>query len=264
MRIPVTMCHGVGGPLTAERFAALVSIARELGFTSITYDELDGWLNRAEELPDRPIMLDFDHPEKSIYDDIRPILADLGYHGSLFINTGAIERMHQAPLPSPDRRELMTWDEVGELVETGWLIGSHTVTHPNLSDLSMRDPSGQRLRKELEDCDETIRFRVGVESKDFAFTGTSWSSVAEQEVMKRYRFGRLWIVGSIYKADGRTIRYADLVGVEGQDEIDGGPPMAARYITRSSHHYRLPSMELTRLVLEPEAFRRYLMGAVAD
>jgi hypothetical protein len=82
--------------------------------------------------------------------------------------------------------------------------------------------------------------------------------VAEREVKQRYRFGRLWIVGSEYEADGRTIRYADLVGVPGEDEEDGGPPHAARYITRETDPYRLPSMELQRLLHAPGAFRRYL------
>ena len=98
--------------------------------------------------------------------------------------------------------------------------------------------------------------------QDFAFTGTSWSSSAEREVKARYRFGRLWIVGAEYQVDGKKTRYADLVGVPGTDEADGGPPHAARYITRDSDPYRLPSMEINALIFEPEAFRRYLEGAL--
>ena len=86
--------------------------------------------------------------------------------------------------------------------------------------------------------------------------------MAEQEVMKRYRFGRLWIVGSEYNAGGETIRYADLVGVPGLDEDDGGPPAAARYITKDSNPYRLPSMELQRLIHDYDAYRSYLVGAL--
>jgi peptidoglycan/xylan/chitin deacetylase (PgdA/CDA1 family) len=156
----------------------------------------------------------------------------------------------------------MTWEEVGELVEAGWLIGAHTVSHPDLSALSVKDPSGQLVRDELEQCDETLEKRLGVRPRDLAYTGTTWSSAAEREVMKRYRFGRLWIVGTEYQADGGPIRFAELAGIPGPDEDDGGPPYAARYITEETHAYRLPSMELTALIHEPEAFRRYLEGAV--
>ena len=53
-----------------------------------------------------------------------------------------------------------------------------------------------------------------------------------------------------------------LVGLPGSDEIDGGPPNEARYITEQSDPYRLPSMELQALLHEPESLRRYLEGAL--
>ncbi len=140
-------------------------------------------------------------------------------------------------------------------------IGSHTHTHPDLSDLSLKDPSGEAVREELVKCGEILERQLGVEARDFAFTGTTWSAVAESEVQKRYRFGRLWIIGSTYRADGGEIRYADLVGVCGADEPDGGPPYAARYITKRTHPYRLPSMELAYLIHEYDTFRSYLEGA---
>ena len=121
------------------------------------------------------------------------------------------------------------------------------------------------LQWELETCDAALEKHLGVKPRDFAFTGTSWSSVAEQKVMGRYRFGRLWIVGAEYQADGKAIRYADLVGVPGADEGDGGPPHDARYITRDSNPYRLPSMEIQRpLIYSPAAFRAYLERALVD
>jgi len=46
----------------------------------------------------------------------------------------------------------MTFDEIGQLMESGWHIGAHTVTHPNLSQLFLEDPSGEKLRAELEQC----------------------------------------------------------------------------------------------------------------
>ena len=79
---------------------------------------------------------------------------------------------------------------------------------------------------------------------------------------RRYRFGRLWIVGNVYQVDGRPQRYADLVGVPGPDEADGGPPRAARYVTREGDPYRLPSMDLQYLIYDLDAFRRYLTEAL--
>jgi peptidoglycan/xylan/chitin deacetylase (PgdA/CDA1 family) len=264
-RIPITMCHGTRPehrfPLPVEHFDRLIHIAADMGFTSIDYDDLAAWRAGERELPARPIMFDFDHPVQTMGREVRSVLDQYGFHGTLFINTGV---MDDATRP-PDYPPCMTWEEVGRLRDAGWHIGAHTVTHPNLSRLFLEDPSGTRLQEELEQCDAAIESHLGVRPRDFAFTGTSWSSAAEQRVMARYRFGRLWIVGSMYDADGQKVRYADLAGVQGADAADGGPPMAARYITRQSHPYRLPSMEFqSPLMHEPAAFRRYLEGAVVD
>lgn len=267
MRIPITMCHGVNlkrqPPLDAEHFAKSFRIASEMAFESISYHQLAAWRKRGEvEIPQRPIMFDFDHPKKSIRHEIQPIMQNFGFRGNLFINSGVMEKMYSGRIPGDESREWMTWEEIGELIDMGWHIGSHTHTHPNLSDLCTKDPSGETVYAELAKCDHILKKELGVEPKDFAFTGTTWSSIAEREVKKRYRFGRLCIVGSVYQADGENVRYADLVDVCGDDEADGGPPYSTRYITRQTHPFRLPSMELEYLIFEHDAFRNYLQGAI--
>ena len=266
MKIPITMCHGIRleheKPLTVEHLDRLVEIARELSFESINYDDLDAWRRDEASIPERPIMFEFDHPVKSMRYEVHDVLHRYGYTGNLFIYTQPYDRTYPRSLPWDVDYEHMTWDEIGELTQAGWRLGAHTVSHPNLSDLSIEDPTVDTLRVELDRCNETIQRNLGVTPQDFAFTGTSWSSLAEEEVKKRYRFGRLWIVGSEYSADGESVRYADLVGIAGADSADGGPPNAARYITKTSDAYRLPSMEIQALIYEPEAFRGYLDGAL--
>ena len=266
MRIPITMCHGIRvdheKPLTVEHLDKLVAIASEMGFESIDYNQLADWRAGTLSLPERPIMFDFDHPVKSMRYEVREVLEKYGYNGNLFIYTRPYEENYDRQLPFDVEYEHMTWEEIAELREAGWHIGAHTVSHPNLSDLSLEDPSGEVLRTELDTCNESIRKNLGFTPQDFAFTGTSWSSVAEQEVKKRYRFGRLWVISSQYMVDGKDMRYADLVGAPGPDEADGGPPNSARYATEESDPYRLPSMEIQALLHEPAAFRSYLEGAL--
>jgi len=267
LRIPITMCHGISvkgdKPLTPERFDALIRVAADMNFTSVGYDDLAAWRAGKAEMPDRPILFDFDHPVKSMRYAVKETLDRYGFKGNLFVQTQPLLELHTGPLPPDEEREILTWDELRELRDAGWNIGAHTVSHPNLSKLYQEDPSGERLRHELDESNATLEKQLGAPPRDFAFTGTSWSSRAEEEVRKRYRFGRLWIVGAVYQVDGKEMRYADLVGVEGDDEPDGGPPAAARYITRHSDPYRLPSMEFQALIYEPHAFRSYLKGAVA-
>ena len=74
MKTPITMCHGIRPnaagalrhPLTEERFDALMGLASELGLQSINYDQPAAWREGSGFLPERPIMIDFDHPVVSM------------------------------------------------------------------------------------------------------------------------------------------------------------------------------------------------------
>ena len=118
----------------------------------------------------------------------------------------------------------------------------------------------------METNDTLLEEHLGLRPQYFAFTGNStgvtWSTVADIEAKKRYKLGRLWITGDKCEIDGKVGRYADFVGATGPDEADGGPPHAVRYITRQTPLFRLPSMELERLIYEPAAFRQYLSLAL--
>ncbi len=278
MRIPITMCHGIREvegedyPLSVAHLDRLMAIAAELGFESIDYDQLDWWRRGEGKLPARPFMFDVDHPERSVFTGVREVLDRYGYKGNLFINTGPIDELHAGPIPSDAERAIMTWDEVRELRGHGWHMGAHTVTHPNLSELHVEDPSGAKIAAELDHCNETLERELGTPMCDFAFTGTSCSSTSEREVMKRYRFGRLWIrrvdtarrqSSSDYEVDGNWIRYAEYVGSDEPDAADGGPPFSVRYVTMDCNPYRLPSMELqSSLMYEPDNFRRYFEASL--
>ena len=259
MRIPITMCHGTSRrrqpPLDAKHFEGYFRIASELGFQSISYDDLADWRSGSAPLPERPIMFDFDHPARSIRREILPIMQRFGFTGNIFVNTSPMTKDYPTG-------EWMTWDEIRDLMSAGWHIGSHMHNHFKMSYLARKDPSGALIREQFVKCDGLLKEHLGVVSRDFAYTSTTWSRIAENEVKKRYRFGRLWIIGSHYETDEGPIRFADLTGVPGPDEEDGGPPHAARYITRDSDPYRLPSMEIERLIYSFDAFQRYLAGAL--
>ena len=268
MKIPITMCHGIRNegtnPLTVKHLETLISIAFEMEFNSITYDDLDSWFNDDISLPNNPIMFDFDHPMKNILDEVNPILSNYGYTGNLFMYTKPYDARYPKDLPWKTKEPHLSWNELRQLKDLGWNIGAHTISHPNLSDLSIKDPTGEQLRREIERSNQTIKDNLGFYPKDFAFTGTSWSSNAEIEIKKHYRFGRLWITGPNYNVDGNNVRYADLVGINGADELDGGPPYEARYITESTDRYKIPSMELQALIYKPLNFRRYIEMAAEE
>jgi peptidoglycan/xylan/chitin deacetylase (PgdA/CDA1 family) len=248
-------------PLDAPRFEEYFRVAASMGFQSIKYDDLQAWRERDAPLPDRPVMFDFDHPNLSIHREVWPIMRRYGFRGTLFVNTGAMEKESAA---TSRRRRFMSWDDIRELMADGWGIGSHMHHHIGLDYLARIDPSGARIDEEMEKCDALLYEHLGVTSRDFAYTMTTWSEAAEAAVRKRYRFARLWTVGAHVETDKGRMRIADLAGVAGPDESDGGPPAAARYITKDSHPYRLPALDFEYLIYPYDGFRKYLDGASSD
>src|SRR5262245_45906841 len=96
----------------------------------------------------------FDDAFRSILTLGLPILRDLGVPASVFVPTGHVGGgpMRWPGIDEwsggPHEHELAgcTWDDVAELAEAGWEIGSHTRTHPRLTLLSDHE-----VRTELVD-----------------------------------------------------------------------------------------------------------------
>ena len=107
MRIPITMCHGIWPTvtagalrhrLTAQHFALLMRIAAEMGFQSINYDQLAAWRQGSGTLPERPIMIDFDHSVTSMRHQVYETLERYGFKGNLFVYTSPYDPEYRRPL----------------------------------------------------------------------------------------------------------------------------------------------------------------------
>ena len=150
LRVPITMCHGITDRLTRDRFKQYLDIARELEFTTINYDQLYLWLTGAGTLPERPLMIDVDHPVASVAEEMFPLMQRYGFTGNLFVNTGYFQDVCGGTPLEAGQSACATWDQIRDLMMSGWTIGGHTHTHPNLSELSLTDATGEQVRAEME------------------------------------------------------------------------------------------------------------------
>jgi peptidoglycan/xylan/chitin deacetylase (PgdA/CDA1 family) len=70
-----------------------------------------------------------------------------------------------APEPFPDEHDLMmTWDDARSLVKAGHIVGSHTMTHPNIAQVSVAD-----ARTELAGSKLKLEQELGAPVKHFAY-----------------------------------------------------------------------------------------------
>lgn len=113
----------------------------------------------------RALAVTFDDAFLSVFELAHPILRSLGLPGTVFAPTAFMSSRQTLSWPGieqwatgPDAAELesMSWDELGTLSDDGWEIGSHTRTHPRLTDLS-----DDALSDELAQSREEVTRLVG-------------------------------------------------------------------------------------------------------
>jgi peptidoglycan/xylan/chitin deacetylase (PgdA/CDA1 family) len=102
-----------------------------------------------------------------------PVLRDLGVPATVFVPTAFPDShgplvwpgMEQWP-GGPHAGELrcLGWDELAGLAERGWEIGSHTVTHPRLTQLD-----DERLTAELADSKRAVEAHLGRTCSSIAY-----------------------------------------------------------------------------------------------
>lgn len=128
--VPILMYHEIGegaGELyiPPDIFRRQMDYLAERGYHTITFAMLLGHLEEGLPLPPKPILLTFDDGYASIFTRVAPVLEECGFTATFFIDTGQV-----------GTRGRVTWDELHDLVGRGFDVGSHTVTHRELTTLT--------------------------------------------------------------------------------------------------------------------------------
>ncbi len=92
----------------------------------------------------RTLAVTFDDAYRSVLDLAAPILSRFGIPATVFVTTGFADGVTPMTMGALDRwiggpyeQELlpMSWEELDSLAATGWEIGSHSRTHPRLTEV---------------------------------------------------------------------------------------------------------------------------------
>jgi peptidoglycan/xylan/chitin deacetylase (PgdA/CDA1 family) len=164
--------HGVG-PATMETdpaflrvhpadFRAQVRLLLDAGFRFVTVAE---FAERADghRPPPGLVALSFDDGMDDNHHIVLPILREYRIPATVFVTTGLIGEAN--PWMSPDSgARMMTIEELRDLASAGFEIGSHTVTHPDLSELDYKSCLAEML-----ESSRTLERLLGSPVRTFAY-----------------------------------------------------------------------------------------------
>lgn len=116
------------------------------------------------DAPKRGLHVTFDDAYADLIPNALPVLERLGIPATIFAATAFADQGTPLAVPElaneagarPERLKTMSWDELAMLVERGFAVASHTVSHPHLTQLSDAE-----LGRELADSRAEVESRLG-------------------------------------------------------------------------------------------------------
>ena len=209
VEVPIFLYHHISNEkdenryyVTPKAFKEQMKLLHDLGYTTITATQLLDVLVHGGDLPSRPVMITFDDGHMSIYDTAFPIMEKYGFTGVFYI---VANRLEADGFVGPK--------ELKDLIDHGWEIGSHSMTHPDLT------ANHGLVRHELLDSKLALEDALNVKINTFAYPyGKVDAYVATKAQDYGYR-GAMGL-GTSVKHTWGTMYYLSRIEVYGTDDLD--------------------------------------------
>lgn len=139
--------------VTPARFAEHLDYLTGEGFTTVTLTHLASALRGETTLPPKPAVLTFDDGYDDAFANAYPALTQRGMTGVFFVVSGFMEQAGY-----------LSWAQAAEMKQAGMEIGSHSATHPNLTELGY-----DALMAEVEGAATAIEQALGERPASFCY-----------------------------------------------------------------------------------------------
>jgi len=159
-----------------EKFEEQIKWLFDNGYQTINVTDLYNLIANGGEIPQRPVVITFDDGNIDIYNNAYPILKKYGFVATFFV----VETYMNG-------KDMVSTDQLKELIKNGWEIGSHSKSHAHLPSISEDQlPDEIRMSKlHLED-------KLGVTINSFAYP---FGEISDNVIRLTSNFGYKSAVG---------------------------------------------------------------------
>lgn len=165
-----------------DKLEALLQNIEKNQIETLTFWDIKAIAEGKKEKPKRAVILSFDDGHNNHYTQAFQILKKHNMKGVFFIISDK---------PGNDDN-YATWDQIAEMAQGGMEIGSHTVSHLNLADLS-----DDEIEKELVDSKKLIAEKAGVPVISLCYPAGKYDDRVIEIASQNYLFARTTQNGSM-------------------------------------------------------------------
>jgi peptidoglycan/xylan/chitin deacetylase (PgdA/CDA1 family) len=143
-------------------FEGQMRYLKENGYRTITAEEFLAFLEYRQSLPKKSVLIAMDDGYRSVYSIAYPILKKYGFTAIFFIYTDFVGVSSSA----------VTWDQLREMKANGFTIGSHTVSHSDLTTVKEGETELEfiaRIEEEIQASKKIIDKKLGQDTYIFAY-----------------------------------------------------------------------------------------------
>ncbi|MHC4883523.1 MAG: glycosyltransferase [Planctomycetota bacterium] len=185
--------------VSSDSLARQVLCLQEAGIPLLTVSE---GLRRLGEgdLPNGGVALTFDDGYVDCIAGAFDVLASAGVVATVYLPAGLMDQggMVERYQGQPEAGRLLTWEEAGRLVEAGWEVGSHTLSHALLPACTASD-----CIREVAQSRQLIQERLGTAPASFCYPDGRLSAAVVETVRQAGYESAVTVWAGGNRADGR-------------------------------------------------------------
>jgi peptidoglycan/xylan/chitin deacetylase (PgdA/CDA1 family) len=149
---------------------------------------------------DKSVILTFDDGFEDFYLNAVPALKKYGFTACIFIITGYIGKKSNWDYNwGRFKRRHLSWEQISDLSQAGFEIGSHTANHPDLTRIPQR-----YLNFEMQASKETLEDKLGREIKFLSYPFGRYNRVVQDEAERIGYKGAFTLGGNLSRKRNGT------------------------------------------------------------
>ena len=204
---PILLYHHVspGDPpniysVSADTFSEQMDYLKSEGYTAIPISLLVKAIREGSDLPERPVVITFDDGNVDIYENAFPIMQKYGFSGTLYLVMNYL-----------DHDTFLSSDQAAEMAQAGWEIGSHSMSHPDVTGMQ------SAITYQVVNSKKELVEAIGAPVNTFAYPYGQINADILSEVMQEYTAAVG--LGDAYTHSMATIYYLDRIEVRSDTDL---------------------------------------------